>query len=211
MNIFGYPKEHPNRKLGFDPGHPNIYKSRFHKFYWEDFYRGVEEAIPGNMPKPRGNLMSTHYFVDDNHCGNKVTRRSQNGVLLFCCMAPIIVSSKRQNTFETSTLGSEFTALKNVVELVEALRYKLHMFGVPIEDATNVFCDNWLVYRNVLIPESILKKKHNSISYHQCRKSVTAGTVRLTKDPTVSNLAGLFTKMLTRIVREKMLGWFNYL
>ena len=38
--------------------------------------------------------------------------------------------------------GSEFTALKNAVDLVEVLRYKLRMFGVPIEGATNVFCDN---------------------------------------------------------------------
>ena len=33
-------------------------------------------------------------------------------------------------------------ALKNFVELVEALRYKLGMFGAPIEGATNIYCDN---------------------------------------------------------------------
>ena len=32
--------------------------------------------------------------------------------------------------------------MKNAVELTESLRYKLRMFGVPIEVATNVFCDN---------------------------------------------------------------------
>ena len=40
---------------------------------------------------------------------------------------------KRQNTVEASTFGSEFQAMKNAVELVESLRYKLWMFGVPIE------------------------------------------------------------------------------
>ena len=121
MHIFGYLKEHPKRKIGFDPGHPNIDKTRLHKFYLEDFYRGVGEAIPGYMLKPRGNLMSTHCFVGDNHSGNKVTRRYQTGVLLFCCMVPIIMFSKRHNTVETSMFGSKFTALNNVVELVEAL------------------------------------------------------------------------------------------
>ena len=86
--------------------------------------------------------MSTNCFVDSNHAGNNVTRRSQTGILIFCGMVLIIMFSNRQNTAKTSKFGSEFTALKNAVELVEALRYKLRMFGVPIEGPTNVFCDN---------------------------------------------------------------------
>ena len=76
------------------------------------------EAIPGDMPEPRGNLMSTHIFVDSIHGGNKVTGRSVTGVLLFFCMAPDIMFSKSQNTVGKSRFGSEFTALKNEVELV---------------------------------------------------------------------------------------------
>ena len=67
-------------------------------------------------------------------------------------MAPIIMLRKIQNTFETSTFGSEFTALKNAIELVEALQYKLCIFRVPIEGVTNVFCDNESVYKNVSTP-----------------------------------------------------------
>ena len=154
--------------------------------------------------------MSTHCFVDANHAGNKVTRRSQTGILIFCCMAPIMWHSKRQNTVETSTFGSEFTALKNAVELVEALRYKLRMFGIPIEGPTNVFCDNESVYKNVSTPESVLKRKHHSIAYHRCRESVAANTLRLAKEPTETNLADLFTKLLPRVTREKLLNWFTY-
>ena len=213
MHIFGYLKEHTKRKLGFDPGHPKVDKTRFHRFDWEEFYRGVEEAIPGDMPKPLGNLMSTHCFVDANHGRKKVTKQSQTGILLFCCMLPIIMFRKRQNTVETCTFGIELFALKNVVELVElveALRYKLCMFGVPIEVATNVFGDNESVYKNVSTPELVVKKKYHSISYHQCHKLVAAVTVRLAKEPTASKLADLFTKMLPQIVREKLLDWFTY-
>ena len=126
----------------------------------------MEEDIPRDMPKPHVNLISTHCFVDSNHGGNKVTRRSQTCIFLFCCMTLIIMFSKRQNTVEKSIFGSEFTALKNEVKLVEALQYKLCMFGVPIEGATDVFFDNELVYQNVLTPESVMKKKHHSILYH---------------------------------------------
>ena len=138
FHIFGFLKDSSKRKLGFDPGHLKIDTNRFHMFDWQDFYKGVKEVIPPNMPKPCGKSVSTHCFVDAKHAGNKVTRRSQTGILIFFNKAPIVAFSKRQNTLETSTFGSKFIALKNAVEIVEALRYKLRMFGVPIEGPTNV-------------------------------------------------------------------------
>ena len=162
------------------------------------------------MPKPRGNSVSTHYFVYANHAGNKVTCRSQTGILIFVNRAPIIAFSKRQNTVETITFGSEVTALKNAVEIVEALRYKLRIIGVPIEVPTNVFCENESVYNNVLTPESVLKKNHHSIAYYRCREAVSALTIRIAKEPTATNLSDLFTKMLPQFVREKLLDWFTY-
>jgi hypothetical protein len=63
---------------------------------------------------------------------------------------------------ETSTFGSEFVAMKTAVELVEALRYKLRMFGVPVAGPTSVFCDNNAVVLNSSIPESTLSKKDNA-------------------------------------------------
>ncbi len=119
------------------------------------------------MPKPKGHGMSTHCFVDANHAGDTKTRPSQTGILLFCNKAPVIWHSKRQNSVEVSTFGSEFTAMKNAVEMIEALRYKLRMFGVPIDGPTKVFCDNGAVCANATKPESTLSKKHHSIACHR--------------------------------------------
>ena len=58
--------------------------------------------------------------------------------------APVIWYSKRQNTVETSTFGSEFIALRISTEMIEGLRYKLRMFGVPIDVPANVLGDNQL-------------------------------------------------------------------
>jgi hypothetical protein len=82
--------------------------------------------------------------------------------------------SKRQNTIETSTFGSEFVALQIAVEMKEALWYKLRMMGVPIGGPTNGFCDNKSVVTNSVIPQSTLSKNHNSIAYHKVRESVAA-------------------------------------
>ena len=152
--IFGYLKQFPKRKLYFDPQRPNICEDRFQKFDWEDFYQDSHEQIPLNMPSPRGKPMSSYCFVDASHAGDKSTRRSMTGILIFCNRAPIIWHSRRQNGVETSTFGSEFTAMKNAVELIAALRYKLRMFGVPIEGPTEMFCDNEAMYKNASIPES---------------------------------------------------------
>ena len=132
-HMFGYLKAKPKRTLIFDPTHPDINESRFVKCDWHDFYRGAQESIPGDAPEPRGNVVTTHCFVDADHAGNRVTRRSQTGILIFVNRAPIIWYSKRQNTVETSTFGSKFVAMRITVELVEALCYKLRMFGIPIE------------------------------------------------------------------------------
>jgi hypothetical protein len=61
--------------------------------------------------------------------------------------------SKRHNSVEASTFGSEFRAMKKAVEMIEALRYNLRMFGEPIEDTTNVFCDNEAVCKNTTRPK----------------------------------------------------------
>ncbi len=157
FHIFGYLKEHPKKKLAFDPMHPEISEKMFQKHDWFDFYRDAKEAIPGDMPPPRGNAASTSMFVDADLAGDKKTRRSQTVLLIFMNRAPIIWYSKRQNTVETSIFGSEFTAMKISVELIEALRYKLRMFVVPIDGSTNVFCDNEAVYKSTVMPESFMK------------------------------------------------------
>ncbi len=210
FHIFGYLKAHTKRKIAFNPAHPKIDENRFQKCDWEEFYRDAAEAIPENKPVPRGNDMSTHCFVDANHAGDTETRRSQTGILLFCNSAPILWFSKRQNSVEASTFGSEFTAMKNAVELIEALRYKLRMFGVPIEGPTNIFCDNEAVCKNTTKPESTLSKKHHSIAYHRSREAVAAGTVRVSKEDTLTNLADIFTKTMAAPKREELLRKFTY-
>jgi len=170
---------------------------------------------------------------------NTVTRRSQTGILIFVNRAPIIWYSKRQNAVEVSTFGSEITAMKNAIELIEAVRYKLRMFGVPIDGATitamknaieliealryklrmfsvpidgatNIFCDNEAVTKNCSNPTSTVKKKHNSIAYHRNREAFAAGTCCITKEDTETNLSDLVTKKLGHYKREGLLDKFTY-
>ena len=135
-------------------------------------YPDAEESISTNAHIPRGKSVRINCFVDANHAGDKITRRSQTGIFIFCNMAPIIWYSKKQNTVETSIFSAEFVALKTVVDILDGIRYKLRMFGVPIDGPSNVFCSNLYVVRNSAFPDSPLKKKHCSIAYHKVRESI---------------------------------------
>ena len=79
-------------------------------------------------------------------------------------MAPIYWYYKRQTGIETSSFGSEFIAMKQCCEYIKGLRYKLRMLGVPVGDPWYVYGDNQSILANVTIPDSILKKKSNSIA-----------------------------------------------
>ena len=155
--------------------------------------------MPPNAPPPRGHEVQINAFVETDHAGNKITRRSHTGIIIFLNCAPITWFSKAQSTVESSTFGSEFIAMRIMVEMLEAFRYKLRMFGIPIDGPANVFCDNKSVVTNATVPTSTLKKKHNSIAYHRVREAVAAGILRITKVHTSENLADLLTKPLAGI------------
>ena len=88
---------------------------------------------------------------------------------------------------------------------VSALRIKLKCLGIPIDGATNMFCDNNAVVKNVSLPESTLSKKHNAINFHIIRESVAAKIIRVGKEDTLTNISDVFTKK-TGITGEVSMG-----
>ncbi len=165
-HIFSYLKGHENSRIVFDPAYPKIDDRRFKTVDWKDFYPKAIDELPPGMPEPLGLPVKISCFVDADHAGNLLTRRSHSGILIFLNKAPIVWYSKCQNTVESSTFGSEFVAMRIATDLIVSLHYKLRMFGVPLVGPANVFCDNQGVVNNTTMPESTLSKKHNQICYH---------------------------------------------
>ena len=111
---------------------------------------------------------------------------------------------------ESSTFGSEFVAMRIAKDMAIALRYKLRMFGIPIDGPADVFCDNQGVVKNTSLPESVLSKKHNAINYHAVREAVAGGIMRVAKEDRETNLADLLTKSLNLPKRKRLLGYMTY-
>jgi hypothetical protein len=66
--------------------------------------------------------------------------------------------------------------MKQGMEALRGLRYtKLRMMGVAISGPSCIYGDNMSVIHNTQRPESILKKKSNSICYHAIREAVAMG------------------------------------
>jgi hypothetical protein len=209
-HIFAYLNKHEKSSIIFDPTDPVPITPTKANPDWSLFYEHLDKELPPRMPEPLGNPVNAHVFVDANHTGNIVTRRSHIGILVFVQNSPILWVSCRQNTVETSTFGSEFVALRNARDVIIALRYIHRMFGVPLEGPAQVNCDNQGVVKNTSIPESVRSKKHNAINYHAVREAAAAGVLEVHKEDTQTNLADLFTKVLPSDRRRELLGSILY-
>lgn len=202
MHIYSYLSRHERSHLVFDPSyvdHPVTPDPD-----WSDFYKDAKEELPTDMPVPRGQPVQMTVFVDSDHAGDKVTRRSRTGVIIYLNRSPIVWYSKKQGSIESSTFGSEFAAMKVATEITEGLRYKLRMMGVPLEGSAFVKGDNMSVIKNSSQPASQLKKKSNSIAYHYVRERAAAGVIKISYENTKTNIADMLTKIQSGPERQRL-------
>ena len=148
------------------------------------------------MTKPRGRGTDMRVYVDSDHAGNTITRRSRTGFVIFLNGAPIYWSSKKQTSCETSSFGSKLCAMKQAIEYVKGFCYKLIMMGIPVEYPTLIFGDNQSVLANTTMPKSQSKKKTQSIAYHFLREGCARDEWRTAYISTHENVADLLNKPL---------------
>ena len=149
------------------------------------------------MSQPLGNGFKIRCFVDSDHTGESLTRRSWTGFIFMLNNAPIYWHSKKQMRVETSTFGSEFMAMKQATYYLRGLRYKLRMFGIPVDETVFIYGENQSVLINVSAPESTLKKKSQPVAYHFVCEQFAAEEWRTTYLHTSLNISDLMTKTLS--------------
>ena len=71
------------------------------------------------------------------------------------------------------------------------------MMGVPLSGPSYIYGDNMsVVLHNTQRPESILKKKSNSVCYHAVREAVAMGECLVGHVSTHDNPADIYTKII---------------
>ena len=206
FHIFAYLKKNHNSELVFDPSDREVDYEAFSHQEWEASEFGeLEEELPLNAPKPRGMGFTMIAYVDADHAGEVVTRRSRTGFLIYLNNSPIYWISKKQQGVETSSFGAEFTAMKQCTEYIRGLRFKLRMMGIPCSVPSLVYGDNKSVLVNASMPESVLKKKAHSIAYNFVREGVARKEWLLAYINTKDNIADFLTKALSGDQRLKLI------
>jgi len=191
--MFAYLKYKERSSVVFDSSLPEV--PEVIPAAWYQFYGDAKEELPPDMPEPLGKPVRQVTFADSDHAGDQVNRRSRTGVLMYVNRSPITWYSKKQLSCETSTFGSEMVAMKTAVELSLGLRYKLRMMGIPVEGSIHIKGDNMSVISNASVPESVLKKKSQSIAFHFIREQSARRAIYVSYEPSATNLADMFMKI----------------
>ena len=123
-----------------------------------------------------------------------VRGRAVTGVLHLINGTPIDWFSKRQDTVETATYGSEFEAARIATEQFIELRNTVCYRGVPIKGKTYMFSDNQSVITSSTILHSRLTKRHNALSYHHVCEAIAAKILAFVYKKGEDNPADILSK-----------------
>ena len=133
LQMFSFLRSKHNSASVFDPSEPEIDQTQFLTEDWSETPCGsCKEDIPSNAPVPGGIGFTMRAFVDSNRAGDSVNHRSRTGFIVFLNSPLIFVYSKKQGSYETSSFGSEFIAMKSFCDYLRSLCYKLRMLGIPV-------------------------------------------------------------------------------
>ena len=206
LQIVVYLKKYHNTKMVYDPSDPTINYAEFERRGWASLEFGHidgKEELPPKMPEPHGMGFTIHAKVDAYHASDMVTRCLRTGFLVYINSALVYWWSKKQASIESSSFGLEFISMKQCCEYICSLRYKLQMMGIPCDEPAFIYGDNQSVLANTTIPDSTLKKKSQSITYHFIREGVACIEWRMTYVNTHENEADLLTNILPSGEKQK--------
>ena len=202
--VIGYLAKYPRGKIVMDPTHMRriVSATKSDEDYfepWRHAYPDAIEATPSDLlPEPKGRSVNISCFVDADHARDQATRRSVSGMIAFLNSTPIAWMSKRQNTCETSTYGSEMVAARIATEKIMELRWNLRALGVPIDGPVMMYGDNQSVILSSTMPSSVLKKKHLACCYYRIREAIAAQILRFEYIKSSRNYADVLTKPLAK-------------
>ena len=97
------------------------------KCVWIEFHQNTHEDTLINLSECKQKEVGVCMIVDGDHAGDKKFCRSRRVFLTHVNIALAQWSSKKQSTVETSVLGAKFVAMKEGIDSLRCLKYKLKM------------------------------------------------------------------------------------
>ena len=122
--------------------------------------------------------------------------RSKSGFLIYVSTAVLQWFSQKQSTVAMSVICAKFVTMKQGIDALQGLRYKLRMMTIPISSLSYIYVDNMSVLHNSSGPESVFRKKSNAVCYYAVHESLAMGESIVGHIPSKENVADLLTKVL---------------
>ena len=141
-------------------------------------YGNVHEQPAEGRPPPKGKHVVTTTYVDANLYHDLLTGKAVTGVLHFVNQTPIDWFTKKQESVETATYGSEFMAARKAIQQIVGLFQTMQYLGMPVSKSSYLFGNNESVVKSGSIPHSQLSKQHHTLAYHYTHEAITSGMVK---------------------------------
>ncbi|GKD28539.1 hypothetical protein Tco_1239317 [Tanacetum coccineum] len=152
---------------------------------------------------PKGTDIETVVYVDSDHAGDYVDRKSTSGICMFvgCCLTSWF--SKKQTALAISTTEAEYVSAGKACQQALWMKQALIDYDVRLNDVP-IMCDNKGAIDLSKNPVQHSRTKHIEIRHHFLRDNVQKGHISIEKVPSVDNITDILTKPLKR-------ESFNYL
>nr|GEW30448.1 copia protein [Tanacetum cinerariifolium] len=152
---------------------------------------------------PKGTDIETVVYVDSDHAGDYVDRKSTSSICTFvrCCLTSWF--SKKQTALAISTTEAKYVSAGEACQQALWMKQALIDYDVRLDDVS-IMCGNKGVINLSKNPVQHSRTKHIEIRHHFLRDNVQRGHISIKKVSSFDSIADILTKPFKR-------ESFNYL
>jgi hypothetical protein len=147
--------------------------------------------------KPGESEWEMRVFTDSEYAGDKDTRISVGGYIIFLLGVPILWKSKAQKSVTLSSAEAEFVALSEAAKEIKFVVQVLETIGVKVKLPIIIRVDNvGAIFMSENVSTSS-RTRHVDIRYNYVREYVEEGFVKIIFVKSAENISDGFTKNIT--------------
>ncbi|GJY79465.1 copia protein [Tanacetum coccineum] len=173
-----------------------------HVFKLKKALYGLKQApkawyIPSRLMVSQRNRLEIIVYVDSDHVGDYIYRKSTSGVCTFmgCCLTSWF--SKKQTTLAISTTEAEYVSAEKACQQALWMKQALVDYDIELDDIP-ILCDNKGAIDLSKNPVLHSRTKHIEIRHHFLCDNVQKGNITIEKVNSEDNIADILTKPLIR-------------
>jgi hypothetical protein len=147
-------------------------------------------------------------YTDSDWAGDKESRHSVSGYVMFLMGVPILWKSRSQKTISLSSSEAEYYALSEAAKEIKFIVQILNSIGIKITMPIVVRVDN---VGAIFISENntaTSRTKHIDVRYHYVREFIEDGFIKIVFVRSADNKSDMFTKNISSDVYENHIDDF---